>query len=68
MRNIYITRHGESQYNVEDRIGGNPPLTEKGREYATALRDTFGTLNIGTVYCSTKLRTQQTLFPLLEHT
>lgn len=35
---IYFTRHGESAYNLEDRIGGNPELTAKGRKDAQYLR------------------------------
>ena len=62
---IYITRHGESEYNVQDRIGGNPALTSKGNSYAQKLKNTVDSLNINTVYCSTKLRTTQTMFPLL---
>ena len=37
-RRIWLTRHGESHYNVEQRIGGDPPLTEKGLDYARALK------------------------------
>ena len=62
---IYITRHGESEYNVEDRIGGNPSLTSKGNTYAHSLKDTVEALKINTIYCSTKLRTTQTMLPLL---
>ena len=36
-RTIWLTRHGQSQYNLEDRIGGDPPLTERGQRYARAL-------------------------------
>lgn len=36
-RFIYLTRHGESQFNVEGRVGGDPPLTAAGRQYAAAL-------------------------------
>eukprot|EP00123_Amoebidium_parasiticum_P016633 comp23526_c0_seq2/m.39546 comp23526_c0_seq2/g.39546 ORF comp23526_c0_seq2/g.39546 comp23526_c0_seq2/m.39546 type:complete len:664 (-) comp23526_c0_seq2:87-2078(-) len=36
-RPIYFTRHGESEYNVENRIGGNAPLSANGRNYAAAL-------------------------------
>lgn len=36
-RPILLVRHGESEYNAEDRIGGNPPLTEKGNEFAHKL-------------------------------
>ena len=36
-RTIYLSRHGESKYNVEDRIGGNSSITERGHQYARAL-------------------------------
>ena len=36
-RQIWITRHGESEDNVDGRIGGDAPLTEDGRKYAKAL-------------------------------
>jgi 6-phosphofructo-2-kinase / fructose-2,6-biphosphatase 2 len=28
-RPIYLTRHGQSLYNVDERLGGDPPLTAK---------------------------------------
>lgn len=34
---IYITRHGQSEYNLVGKLGGNPPLTEAGKEYARRL-------------------------------
>ena len=36
-RIIYLSRHGESEYNVEDRIGGDSNLTLRGQQYAQAL-------------------------------
>jgi broad specificity phosphatase PhoE len=36
-RPIWLTRHGESESNLAGRIGGDAPLTERGREYAEAL-------------------------------
>jgi broad specificity phosphatase PhoE len=41
---IYFSRHGESMYNLEDRIGGNPPLTDKGLKDAEYLCDFIGVL------------------------
>lgn len=34
---IYFTRHGQSEYNLEDRIGGDPCLTSFGQQYAQNL-------------------------------
>merc|ERR1711974_133391 len=34
---IYLTRHGQSTYNLKQKIGGNPGLTPAGEEYATWL-------------------------------
>jgi 6-phosphofructo-2-kinase/fructose-2,6-biphosphatase 2 len=36
-KKIYISRHGESLYNLESRIGGDPDLTEEGYKYADKL-------------------------------
>lgn len=36
-RKIWLTRHGESAYNPEGRIGGDPDLSERGRAYAQSL-------------------------------
>ena len=34
---IYLSRHGQSEYNVLGKIGGNPPLAEPGKKYAENL-------------------------------
>lgn len=34
---IYFTRHGQSEYNLEDRIGGDASLTPFGKQYARSL-------------------------------
>lgn len=31
---IFLSRHGESEYNVEGRLGGDSSLSSRGREYA----------------------------------
>lgn len=36
-RTIYLTRHGESKYNVDNRIGGDSDLTSRGEHYSMAL-------------------------------
>ena len=34
---IYLTRHGQSEYNVLGKIGGDSPITEAGERYAREL-------------------------------
>ena len=40
-RIIYLSRHGESNYNTEQRIGGNPSLSNRGIKYSKALPKIF---------------------------
>ena len=60
---IIISRHGESNYNLENRIGGDPPLSEKGHEYGKRLA-TFCKNNDmpGNLLSSELRRTRQTVF------
>jgi broad specificity phosphatase PhoE/predicted kinase len=37
-RPIWLTRHGQTEFNVAGRIGGNSDLSELGRNYADALK------------------------------
>lgn len=61
---IILSRHGESQYNVEDRIGGDSCLTARGLEYAQNLNRYIG-FNLGwfpqKCISSTKMRVRQTI-------
>ncbi|KAI8997407.1 6-phosphofructo-2-kinase-domain-containing protein [Pilobolus umbonatus] len=36
-RQIFVTRHGESEDNLTGRIGGDAPLSERGRKFSRAL-------------------------------
>jgi len=38
-RPVLLTRHGESMYNVHDRIGGDSELSPSGHRYARSLRE-----------------------------
>ena len=59
---ILITRHGESLYNIENRIGGDPSLSESGKKYAKALKEFCRRKIIPTVaYVSTKKRAVHTI-------
>lgn len=63
-RYIWISRHGESQYNLEGKIGGDADLSERGWQYARKLKDMVekyipSSENLQ-VWTSTLKRTQQT--------
>lgn len=58
-KNIFITRHGETLFNLEDRIGGDSVLTAKGADYARRLGDFFRGMDIA-VFTSEKKRTMET--------
>ncbi|TVQ93123.1 MAG: fructose-2,6-bisphosphatase [Deltaproteobacteria bacterium] len=61
-RRIWLTRHGESLFNVQDRIGGNAGLTARGRAYGRALKQFFDRQNVPdlVVWTSTLRRTRET--------
>ncbi|KAF6754542.1 bifunctional 6-phosphofructo-2-kinase/fructose-2,6-bisphosphate 2-phosphatase [Ephemerocybe angulata] len=62
-RSIYLSRHGESQFNVQGKIGGDSLLSPRGMQYAAALPALI-IENVGdaplTVWTSTLRRTIQT--------
>lgn len=51
---IYLTRHGQTLWNIERRLQGrgNSPLTEDGIERAKELRDRIKNINIDIIYSS----------------
>ena len=61
-RSIYLTRHGESEYNKQKLIGGDSGLTPAGLEYATKLRSFVDKENLHNmkVWTSALKRTIQT--------
>ncbi len=56
---IYITRHGESQFNKTGQLGGNSSLTDNGKEYAIKLHNLLGKKDLK-IYTSQLERTIQT--------
>ena len=68
-RTIYLSRHGESEYNALGRIGGDSGLTDNGAAYADRLavhlHGVFGVEGDGIpVWTSTLQRTRRTAEPL----
>lgn len=59
---IIITRHGESKYNLENRIGGDPSLSAAGHAYGQRLASFCSKNEMPkVVFCSTKKRAIQTV-------
>ncbi|XP_023561418.1 6-phosphofructo-2-kinase/fructose-2,6-bisphosphatase 4 isoform X2 [Octodon degus] len=61
-RSIYLCRHGESELNLKGRIGGDPGLSPRGREFAKRLAQFISDQNIKDlkVWTSQMKRTIQT--------
>jgi broad specificity phosphatase PhoE len=62
-RPIWLTRHGESEYNVEGRIGGDAPLSPRGALYAERLAEAMRARAKGAsvaLWTSTLRRTTET--------
>ena len=64
VRELYLARHGQSQYNIEGRIGGDAPLTELGRAQADALAGHFHDKHIPYIFTSFRRRSRETAVPI----
>ncbi|KHJ41117.1 TIGR00269 family protein [Trichuris suis] len=65
-RSIFLTRHGESEFNRMGRLGGDSPLSQRGLLYAKRLSDYFQGEQVPDlrVWSSQKIRAVQTAFLL----
>jgi len=66
VKNLFLIRHGETYFNLENRIGGNSGLTENGKAQARALAHYFRNRKIPVIFTSKKKRTIQTAFPIMQ--
>lgn len=59
---IYLIRHGQTTGDIEDRYGGDydDELTDKGKAQASILADELAGSGIQAIFCSPKIRAQQT--------
>ncbi len=57
IRNLYLIRHGETFFNLENRIGGDSPLTPRGEDQARRLARHFSKKRISVIFTSQKRRT-----------
>ena len=60
VKNLFLIRHTETGYNIANRIGGNPSLTQKGIAQAQSLGRFFQKLTLPYIFTSSKKRTMQT--------
>ncbi len=66
VRELYLARHGESQFNVEGRIGGDASLTASGRAQAVDLAQHFYDKHIPYIFTSRRRRSLETAAPIRE--
>ena len=59
-KTLWFSRHGQSQFNTEDRVGGDSPLSVSGEVYIESLARFFEDKPIEQVWTSTLQRTIQT--------
>lgn len=64
VKNLFLIRHGETHFNIEDRIGGDSSLSPAGEEQARALAEYFRNKKIPLIFTSQKKRTIQTAQPI----
>jgi len=64
IKNLYLIRHTETFYNLEDRIGGDSELTPLGRAQAETLARHFSDRRIPLIFTSALRRTIQTAEPI----
>ena len=66
---LFLVRHGQTHANVARQLDTAVPgldLTDEGRAQARALGDRLGGEDLGAIYTSDLVRTQQTAAPLAE--
>ena len=63
VKSLFLIRHGETYFNLENRIGGDSDLTEGGKDQAGPLRS-LKNKKIPVIFTSEKKRTIQTAEPI----
>lgn len=66
LKHLFLIRHGETFFNLENRIGGDSKLTENGRLQAMAMARHFSGKEIPVIFTSQKKRAVQTALPIKE--
>ena len=64
VKNLFLIRHGETYFNLENRIGGDSGLTKNGEAQAGDLAVYFKKRKVPVIFTSKKKRTIQTAGPI----
>lgn len=64
IRNLFLIRHGQTEYNACGRLGGDSSLTAKGQAQAQALSEHFRMTPLRYIFTSTARRSLQTAEPI----
>lgn len=64
VKHLYLIRHGETYFNLENRIGGDSSLTGNGIRQAEALGEYFSKKEIPVIFTSEMARTIETAEPI----
>ena len=64
-RYIYVVRHAEKETagNNNSMMSNDPPLSEKGKQRAEALKEVLAGKKIGYIFCTNTVRTKSTAEP-----
>lgn len=65
VHSLYLARHGQTEFNIEGRIGGDPNLTEKGTAQAEALARRLRDTPLEWIFTSTRRRSHATAAPVI---
>lgn len=64
VKNLFLIRHGETYFNLQNRIGGNSGLTRDGKIQAETLAQSFKNKKVPVIFTSKTKRAVQTAFPI----
>ncbi len=66
IKKLYLVRHGQTEFNAEGRIGGDPLLSAKGRSQAARLAAHMEGVPIDYIFTSTRRRSHETAMYLAQ--
>lgn len=66
--NIYLVRHGQTYYNIYNKLQGwsNSPLTEKGKQDAKKAGERLKEIHFDAAFCSDTTRAMETIQEILD--